>query len=91
MNVCMHLRCLSVSHCFCTYVNSHFELLVLQLKIYFSRLNCHVDWLVEASVSKVAHFSVTLASTNQSTQQFNPKEHNQNCLHHENFKNHIFF
>jgi hypothetical protein len=50
-----------------------------------------VDWLVEANISEksvlslssalmieMAYFSETLASTNQSTWQFNPKEHHQN-------------
>jgi hypothetical protein len=40
---------------------------------------------------ETALFSETLASTEQSTQRFNPKEHNQNCHRRENFKYHIFF
>jgi hypothetical protein len=36
------------------------------------------SWLITPALKmKMAHFSKTLASTNQSTQQFNPKEHNQ--------------
>jgi hypothetical protein len=59
-----------------------------------------VNWLVEANISEknaVSTFSPEngestllqkLASTSQSTQQFNPKEH-QKCHHHENIKSHI--
>jgi hypothetical protein len=63
-----------------------------------------VDWLVEDNVSgrravsisitsalkmKTARSSETLASTNQSTRQLNPKEHNENLHRSENLKSHI--
>jgi hypothetical protein len=35
-----------------------------------------------------ACFPKMLAYTNQATQQFNPKEHHQNCHCHENLKSH---
>jgi hypothetical protein len=38
---------------------------------------------------ETAHFSKTLASTNQSTQHLNPKDNHQNHHPHENLKPHI--
>jgi hypothetical protein len=46
------------------------------------------DEIASALKMEAARFSETLASTNQSTGRFNPKEHNQNCYHRENVKSH---
>jgi hypothetical protein len=39
---------------------------------------------------ETARFSETLASTNQSTRRFKPKERGQHCQRHENLKSHTF-